>query len=147
LNKIKPLDNLYSVFQQSFTNIKMKNATIYEIKNKYWKLKSNRSCGCDGMTTEHLQISSWFISSPLPYICSGMLSAGTVLERLRFSEIKSVSKKFDKTLISNYRPISLLSVISKIFEKFIYKTLYYHLTSNNILFKEQFGFGPIIQLK
>jgi hypothetical protein len=76
-----------------------------------------------------------------------MLSAGTVLERLRFSEIKSVSKKFDKTLISNYRPISLLSVFSKIFEKFIYKTLYYHLTSNNILFKEQFGFGPIIQLK
>jgi len=61
-------------------------------------------------------------------------------ERLTVSEIKSVYKKFDKTLITNYRPISLLPVFSKTFENLIYKTLYYHLTSNNTLFKEQFGF-------
>ena len=49
-------------------------------------------------------------------------------------------KKGDKTLIANYRPISLQPVFSKIFEKVIYKRLYYHLTSNNILVKEQFSF-------
>jgi len=50
-------------------------------------------------------------------------------------------QKGDKTLIANYRPISLLPVFSKIFEKFIYKRLYYHLTSNDILVKELFGFS------
>jgi len=49
-------------------------------------------------------------------------------------------KKGDKTYIANYRPISLLPVFSNIFEKFIDKRIYYHLTSNNILVKEQFGF-------
>ena len=45
----------------------------------------------------------------------------------------------DKTLITNYRPTSLLPVFSKIFEKVICKRLYYHVTLNNILVKEQFG--------
>jgi len=69
-----------------------------------------------------------------------MLSTGTFLDRLKFSEIKPIYKKCDKTRITNYRPISLLPVFSKTFEKIIYIRLYQHLTSNNILVKEQFGF-------
>jgi len=69
-----------------------------------------------------------------------MLSTGTFPDRLKFSEIKPIYKRGDKTLITNYRPISLHPVFSKIFEKIIYERLYHHLTSNNILVKEQFGF-------
>ena len=69
-----------------------------------------------------------------------MLSTGTFPDRLKFSEVKPIYKKVDKTLITNYRPISLLPVFSKIFEKIIYKSLYHHLTSNSILVMEQFGF-------
>jgi hypothetical protein len=59
---------------------------------------------------------------------------------MKYSEIKPIYKKGDKTLITNYRPISLLPVFSKIFEKVIYKRVYHLLTLNNILVKEQFGF-------
>jgi len=69
-----------------------------------------------------------------------MLSTGTFSDRLKYSEIKPIYKKGDKTLITNYRPISLLPVFSKVFEKVLYKRIYYHLTLNNILVKEQFGF-------
>jgi len=40
----------------------------------------------------------------------------------------------------NYRPISLLSVFDKLFEKVMYNHLYQHLEYNNILYKYQFGF-------
>ena len=43
-------------------------------------------------------------------------------------------------MASNYRPISLLSVFDKLFEKFMYNRLYQHLEYNNILYKYQFGF-------
>jgi len=69
-----------------------------------------------------------------------MLLTGIFPDRIKYSEIKPIYKKGDKTLITNYRPISLLPVFSKIFEQVIYKRLYYHLTLNNILVKEQFGF-------
>ena len=42
--------------------------------------------------------------------------------------------------VSNFRPISLLPVFSKIFEKVMYKLLDNHLNANNILVPEQFGF-------
>jgi hypothetical protein len=54
-----------------------------------------------------------------------MLSTGIFPDRLKYSEIKPIYKKGDKTLITNYRPISLLTVFSNIFEKVIYKRLYY----------------------
>jgi hypothetical protein len=54
--------------------------------------------------------------------------------------VKPIHKKGEKSCISNYRPISLLTAVSKIFEKVIYKRESDFLNSN-ILANEQFGFG------
>jgi len=104
------------------------------------ELKHKNSCGYDKVTTRILKTVSPFIVSPLTHICNRMLSTGTFPDRLKYSEMKPIYKKGDKTQITNYRPISLLPVLSKIFEKVLYKRLYNHLSSNNILVKEQFGF-------
>jgi hypothetical protein len=61
-------------------------------------------------------------------------------DRLKFSEVKPLYKKGDKSELSNYRPISLLSMCSKTIEKIIYKRLYLHLNNNIILVSQQFGF-------
>ena len=51
-----------------------------------------------------------------------------------------VHKKVEKHLVSNYRPISLLSFFDKILEKLMYFRFYNYLTANNILRADQFGF-------
>jgi len=61
-----------------------------------------------------------------------MLSTGTFPDRSKYPEIKPIYKKGDKTQTANYRPISLLPVFSKIFEKVLCKRLYNHLSLNNI---------------
>ena len=49
-------------------------------------------------------------------------------------------KKGDISSMPNYRPISLLPVFSKVFEKSMYSRLNHHLKANNILATEQYGF-------
>jgi len=52
LNKNDPLNYLYSAFQQSFTNIKLKNTTTGKIEKIIKELKSKSSCGYDEITTK-----------------------------------------------------------------------------------------------
>jgi hypothetical protein len=49
-------------------------------------------------------------------------------------------KKGDKKDMTNYRPISLLTSFSKVFEKIMYEKLFQHIDINNSLVEEQFGF-------
>ena len=61
--------------------------------------------------------------------------------------MKRLYKKGDKSEVSNYRAISRLTSFSKIIEKIIYKILYCHLNSTNILVNEQFGFREKLSTK
>ena len=51
-------------------------------------------------------------------------------------------KKEDASLPSNYRPVSLLSCVSRILDKNVYKYIYYHLHINKLVYKFQSGFLP-----
>jgi hypothetical protein len=85
-----------------------------------------------------LKNSIHYFVSPLTHIINRSLVTGIFPDRLKFAEIKPIYKKGDKNIISNYRPISLLTSLSKIFEV-IYSRLYKHF-DHNIVVKEQFGF-------
>ena len=81
-------------------NMKLKNTTTDETGKIIKELKSKESYGYDEIT-KIIKISSPFIISPLTYICNRMLSTGTFPDRLKFSEIKPIYKKGNKTLITN----------------------------------------------
>ena len=66
-----------------------------------------------------------------------MLNTGYFSDNLK---IIPIFKKDDPSLCNNYRPISLLPAISKIFENVIFKQLYDYFTDNNLFYQHQFGF-------
>ena len=69
-----------------------------------------------------------------------MLSVGIFPDLLKISKVLPLYKKDDPVNFSNYRPISLLPSISKIFEKVIFKQLADYLEENNLMYKYQYGF-------
>ena len=69
-----------------------------------------------------------------------MLDSGIFPNGLKISKILPIFKKGDVNSSNNYRPISLLPAISKIFERIIYDQLYAYFDNNNILSEEQYGF-------
>ena len=60
--------------------------------------------------------------------------------KLKVAKVIPLFKKGDSTLLTNYRPISLLPSLSKIFEKVIYQQLYAYFENLNLFFKGQYGF-------
>jgi hypothetical protein len=74
------------------------------------------------------------------YICNTVLSTGGFPSWLKYSDIVPLFKNGDRTNMTNYRPISLLSSFSKVEEKFICIRLNQHITTSDILVNEQYGF-------
>ena len=68
------------------------------------------------------------------------MDGGVFPSILKTGKITPIFKKGDPQFLDNYRPISMLPVFGKIFEKLIYKRLYNFLTSKNIIYDKQFGF-------
>ena len=68
------------------------------------------------------------------------LSTGILPTSYKEANVCSVYKKDDPSLVSSYRPISLLNSEDKVFERIVFKHLFYHLQDNNILTPLQSGF-------
>ena len=79
---------------------------------------------------------------PLTHLVNLSLTTGTFPNELKISRICPIFKSGCWKDVTNYRPISCLPVLSKVFEKVVYKQLYDYLMANNILSPQQFGFQP-----
>ena len=77
---------------------------------------------------------------PLMIIFNTALNTGVFPDLWKKGNIVPVHKKDSKHLVNNYRPISLLPLLGKIFEKLIFNSLLHYLHRNNILSKNQSGF-------
>jgi hypothetical protein len=131
---------LLNLFHKPFPSVKFKNTSPKEIEKIINSLKIKESSGYDKVSTKILKISAPFISSPLSYTCNKSMLSGAFPTVLKYAIVKPLLKKEDKENIANYRPISLLTSFSKVFERIIYDRLLKHIETNYILAVEQFGF-------
>ncbi len=91
------------------------------------------NCGFDGISSKTIKT----IKTTL--IINQMLTTGIFSDKLKIAKVipLCIHKKDEETLISNYRPISLLLAISKIFENVIFKQLYKKNLENKLLYNAQ----------
>lgn len=111
-----------------------------EIETEINNLNPSKSTGPHGIPTKLLQILKCLLSQPLAYLFNYSFSYGIVPDKLKIARVIPVFKKGSRVTFCNYRPISLLSVLSKILEKLMYNRLMTFLDNNQILFDRQFGF-------
>ena len=86
-------------------------------------LKRKHSSGNDNITSALLKDIKYDISSPLAILINKSLETGEVPELLKLAKIIPIYKSKNKTLLNNYRPISLLPSVSKVLEKIVHKRL------------------------
>ena len=117
--------------------------TTDEVHKLLCSLKTNTASGPDGLSSHMLRNTASAITSTLTKLFNKSLSTGAVPSEWKLSNITPVFKgKGDPYCVANYRPISLLSLPSKVLERIVHNRLLKYLLANNILSSRQFGFRP-----
>ena len=106
---------------------------IRNIKPKY-------SAGYDNISTVLLKLSGSALMKPLVAIINQSLMNGVFPQKLKIAKVIPIFKKDDIHLLNNYRPISLLPAISKVFEKVVHNQLMNYFLENNLFYDHQYGF-------
>ena len=122
------------------SNFDFNTVDTEQVKKIISKLKSKSSCGHDGISSNLLKYINNTIAGIITLIINQSLSTGIFPNKLKIAKVAPVFKKDDPHQFGNYRPISLLPAISKIFEKVVFAQIYNYLNSNNLLYKHQYGF-------
>ena len=105
-------------------------------------LASKDSQGIDGISTKFLKLFANQLSRPLSFIINQSLYSGIFPTRLKIAKVVPIYKENDEpeNLFQNYRPISILTAISKVFEKVMNLQLTAYLNVNGKFTPNQYGF-------
>ena len=122
VNNIADYTNYISILQSIETRFQLKYIT--DTRLAIDKLENKRSSGHDEISNKLLKLLKFELSKSLTLIINQMINTGVFPGSLKVSKIIQLFKKCDSSLLSNYRPISLLPTISKIFQKILYNQLY-----------------------
>jgi len=116
--------------------------TVDEVKSSLNRIKPDAATGTDGIPAIILRSCSSAIAPSLCSLFNDLLAKGSVPKEWKQANIIPIHKKRDKKDISNYRPISITSLISKCLERTVTSRLLEHMRSNGFINDNQHGFIP-----
>ena len=105
-------------------------------------LDGKKSFGVDKLHPYLASVAAFQIFRPVTYIINLSIKQGIFPDNLKIAKVIPIFKQGSRLLCDNYRPISVLPTLSKIFEKCIYHQLISYFSSENIIIPNQYGFKP-----
>ena len=138
---------IYSSTQPNFCYKTQKRISDTEIKEDdilliIKNLNPNKAHVWDNVSIRVTQLCGKAIVKPLKYLFESSLTVGIFSQDWEKANIITVYKKGSKNCLKNYRPISLLPIFSKIFEKLIFNALFHFFVQNQLFTDCQSGFIP-----
>ena len=112
---------------------------VYEI---LINLDVSKATGPDGISNRLLKEAAVSIAEPLSHLFNYSMSIGYFPEQWKIANVIPIYKKDNPMICNNYRPISLLCCVSKVFEKILFNHMYAFLKKNKLLNRNQSGFTP-----
>ncbi|KAG8232840.1 hypothetical protein J437_LFUL012644 [Ladona fulva] len=109
--------------------------------------KNSWSACFDEIPMAIIKQASYWIASPISSIFNSSISEGHFPSVLKLAHVTTVHKKGSYTNSSNYRPLSILSVFSKLLEKLLFSRLINYLNHYNLLHHSQHGINNVEAFK
>ena len=128
---------LHGITANQFSFLNVDEDTVGKIIDK---LKPKTSCGKDQISNKLLKYIKFEILPYITLIINQSINTGIFPMELKIAKVLPIHKKDENNNFNNYRPISILSSLSKVFERVIHDQLYNHFTQNNLFYCSQYGF-------
>ena len=137
---VKKPEEYLPVLQNPPPEMTIKEIAQGELINIISAMDPKTSNDINGISTKLIKSLKHEISTPLTHLFNLSIRTGKFPSKLKISKTIPVHKSGSCTSCDNYRPISLLSSISKILEKFVANQLVNHLEYNKLIYHHQYGF-------
>ena len=137
------LSGKFQIKSSTPTTFRFKSITCRDIREAIAKSTSSKSFGVDTISGYFLKMALPFLENSMAILFNTSLETSIFPDLWKIARVAPIYKEGDKGEKSNYRPISVLPVISRLFERLVYNQLYQHLNSNSLLANEQSGFRTL----
>lgn len=106
-------------------------------------LNTSKATGADGIPAKLLRMAAPGITKNLTKLFNYSVKTGQIPKDCKVAHVTPVPKKGDKKRAENYRPVSILPIVAKLFEAIVHTQLFLHIEDNFLLRPAQSGFRPL----
>ena len=145
--KTSDTEKLFQDFLTSHNEkMRFEELNFDEFEEAFKSVKRNKPAGFDDLSSNIIIDAYDSLKNILFHVFKVSIKQGIFLDNLKIAKLTPTFKSGAKNNVSNYRPLSILPVFSKVLERIMYNRVYNHLDSKGLLYEKQFGFQRITQL-
>ena len=135
-----PVAKLKEIMQNRNCQMQLNHISLSKVKKTLKSLCNSKSTGIDELDNFSLKLATEFIAPPIHHIICLSINQCKFPENWKQSKVLPLHKKGDVCEIKNYRPVSILSPISKVLEKIVYDHIYSYFSRNKLFHENLHGY-------
>ena len=128
------------IMQNKRCSLSLSHITEDKVKELLSSLSNSRSTAIDELDNYSVKIAAPVIAGPLQHIITLSIMQHSFPSSWKFAKVLPLHKKLDTLHKKNYRPVAILSPLSKVLKKFVYEKMYTYFTANKILHQNLHGY-------
>ena len=137
--RINPVDAI----NKADSKFKFESIEVCQIIKITKKLANEKAAGIHSLPNRSLKERVELIAPSLCAIFNRAIYAQTYPSDLNIAKVSAIFKSGEKEDLNNYRPISVIPTLARVFERLIYNQIYDYLTNDNLLNSKQYGFRSL----
>ena len=130
------------VAQQPNDNFSFRPVSVTLVYNLLVKLSTSKATGLDNIAAKVLKMAAPVVAPSLTEFFNMSIDTQQFPSDWKTAKVIPLFKRGQRSLLNNYRPISILPVVSKLMERTLYDQIYEYFDQQNLFSKHQFGFRP-----
>ena len=134
------LAKVHDIMINKRCKMKLNHVSVTKVKKVLKSLSNSSSTGIDELDNFSVKLAAESISEPLHYIVTLSLVQKKLSSGWKYSKVLPLHKKLDPLERKNYRPVAILSPLSKVLEKIVYEQIYSYFSENLIFHPNLHGY-------